>query len=89
MISQIHHSKETSITTAGAASGPAEAVMGRVDLQRRQSVRHALASQWELAGALIVDGAALFQEVKRLPMRKPVGKHGVWNTITRSEGSSH
>jgi hypothetical protein len=89
MISQIHHSKETSITTAGAASGPAEAVMGRVDPQVRQTVRHALASLWELAGALIVDDAAAFQQIKRMPMRKPVGKHGVWNTITRSEGSSH
>ncbi|HEX6362022.1 MAG TPA: cytochrome D1 domain-containing protein [Albitalea sp.] len=51
--------------------------------------RHALASLWEADGALIVLDAATFKEVKRLPMRKPVGKYNVWNKITRSEGTSH
>ena len=51
--------------------------------------RHALASLWELDGALIVYDAATFKEVKRLPMSKPVGKYNVWNKITRSEGTSH
>lgn len=51
--------------------------------------RHALASLWEMEGALIVYDAATFQEVKRLPMRKPVGKYNVFNKITRSEGTSH
>jgi DNA-binding beta-propeller fold protein YncE len=51
--------------------------------------RYALASQWETEGALIVYDAATFKEVKRLPMRKPVGKYNVWNKITRSEGTSH
>ena len=27
--------------------------------------------------------------VKRLPMKKPVGKYNVWNKITHSEGTSH
>ena len=36
-------------------------------------------------GALIVYDAATFQEVKRLPMRRPVGKYNVWNKINRSE----
>ncbi|HQX68164.1 MAG TPA: cytochrome D1 domain-containing protein, partial [Ottowia sp.] len=40
-------------------------------------------------GALIVYDAASFKEVKRLPMRKPVGKYNVFNKITRSEGTSH
>ena len=51
--------------------------------------RFALASLWEQDGALIVYDAATFKEVKRLPMRKPVGKYNVWNKITRSEGTSH
>ncbi|MBE7420056.1 MAG: c-type cytochrome [Ideonella sp.] len=51
--------------------------------------RFALASLWEMDGALIVYDAATFQEVKRLPMRKPVGKYNVFNKITRSEGTSH
>jgi hypothetical protein len=27
--------------------------------------------------------------VKRIPMKKPVGKYNVYNKITRSEGTSH
>ena len=51
--------------------------------------RYALASLWEDDGALIVYDALTLKEVKRLPMRKPVGKYNVWNKITRSEGTSH
>lgn len=51
--------------------------------------RYALASLWEMDGALIVYDAATFKEVKRLPMSKPIGKYNVWNKISRSEGTSH
>jgi len=51
--------------------------------------RHALVSVWEQEGALVVYDAATLQEVKRLPMKKPVGKYNVYNKITRSEGTSH
>ncbi|TAK86308.1 MAG: cytochrome C oxidase Cbb3, partial [Aquabacterium sp.] len=51
--------------------------------------RYALASLWEMNGALIVYDAATLKEVKRLPMSKPVGKYNVFNKITRSEGTSH
>ncbi|WP_372527728.1 cytochrome D1 domain-containing protein [Piscinibacter sp.] len=51
--------------------------------------RYALASLWEMDGALIVYDAATFKEIKRLPMSKPVGKYNVWNKINRSEGTSH
>ena len=51
--------------------------------------RYALASLWEMDGALIVYDAVTFKEVKRLSMSKPVGKYNVWNKITRSEGTSH
>jgi cytochrome c553/DNA-binding beta-propeller fold protein YncE len=50
--------------------------------------RYALASLWEQDGAVIVFDAATFKEVKRIPMRKPVGKYNVHNKITRSEGTS-
>jgi len=51
--------------------------------------RYALASLMELDGALIIFDAQTLKEVKRLPMRKPIGKYNVWNKITRSEGTSH
>ncbi len=51
--------------------------------------RYALASLMEDDGAIIVFDAQTLQEVKRLPMRKPIGKYNVWNKITRSEGTSH
>jgi cytochrome c553/DNA-binding beta-propeller fold protein YncE len=51
--------------------------------------RYALASLYEHDGALIVYDAATFKEVRRLPMRKPVGKYNVWNKVTREEGTSH
>jgi pseudouridine synthase len=47
--------------------------------------RYALASVWEMDGAIIVFDAQTLKEVKRLPMSKPVGKYNVWNKITRSE----
>lgn len=51
--------------------------------------RYALASVWEMDGALVVYDAQTLREVKRLPMSKPVGKYNIWNKITRSEGTSH
>ena len=51
--------------------------------------RYALVSVWELDGALVVYDAQTFKEVKRLPMKRPVGKYNVYNKITRSEGTSH
>jgi len=50
--------------------------------------RYALASLWEQDGALIVFDARTFAEVKRIPMKKPVGKYNVYNKIMRSEGTS-
>ena len=51
--------------------------------------RYALVSVWELDGALVIYDANTLAEVKRLPMKKPVGKYNVHNKITRSEGTSH
>ncbi|HEY4658735.1 MAG TPA: cytochrome D1 domain-containing protein, partial [Gemmatimonadaceae bacterium] len=51
--------------------------------------RYALVSVWEMDGALVVYDAATLKEVKRLPMRRPVGKYNVYNKITKSEGTSH
>jgi hypothetical protein len=51
--------------------------------------KYALVSIWEDDGALVIYDAATLKEVKRLPMRKPVGKYNVYNKITRSEGTSH
>lgn len=54
-----------------------------------RSGRHAVVSIWEMDGALVVYDAATFEEVKRIPMRKPSGKYNVYNKITFSEGTSH
>ena len=51
--------------------------------------RYALASLSENDGALIVYDLQTLQEVKRLPMKKPVGKYNVWNKISKDEGTSH
>lgn len=54
--------------------------------------KYALASLWERkadGGALIVFDAKTFQEIKRIPMDKPVGKYNLHNKITKSEGTSH
>jgi DNA-binding beta-propeller fold protein YncE len=51
--------------------------------------RYALASLWEDDGALIVFDARTFKELKRIPMRKPIGKYNVANKINRSDGTSH
>ena len=51
--------------------------------------RHALVSIWEEDGAVIVYDARTFEEVLRLPMKKPSGKYNVWNKITFAEGTSH
>ena len=51
--------------------------------------KYVLTSLWEMDGALIVYDAETLKEVKRLPMKKPVGKYNVWNKITKSEGTSH
>ena len=52
--------------------------------------KYALASLWKRkadGGALIVFDAAAFQEIKRIPMDKPVGKYNLFNQINRSEGN--
>ena len=51
--------------------------------------RYALASLWEMDGALLVIDTETLKVVKRIPAKKPVGKYNVWNKITRSEGTSH
>jgi hypothetical protein len=51
--------------------------------------RYALVSVWEMDGALVVYDAQTLKEVKRLPMKRPVGKYNVYNKIIRSEGTSH
>lgn len=51
--------------------------------------KYALLSIWEKDGAVIVYDGDTLEEVKRLPMSRPVGKYNVWNKITREEGTSH
>ncbi|MEW6120684.1 MAG: cytochrome D1 domain-containing protein [Pseudomonadota bacterium] len=51
--------------------------------------KYALVSLWEMDGALIVYDAQTFKEIKRLPMKRPVGKYNVWNKTRLSAGTSH
>jgi hypothetical protein len=60
---------------------------GHVEFSR--DGRFALVSVSELDGELVVYDAATFEVVRRLPMRKPVGKYNVGNKIGRSDGTSH
>ena len=50
--------------------------------------RFALLSIWEDDGMLIVYDAEKLTEVKRLPMKKPVGKYNVFNKTHYSSGTS-
>ncbi|MEE9491868.1 MAG: cytochrome D1 domain-containing protein [Gammaproteobacteria bacterium] len=54
-----------------------------------QDGSHALVSIWEMNGELVVYDASSFKVVKRIPMKKPVGKYNVYNKITHSSGTSH
>ncbi|WP_371135101.1 cytochrome D1 domain-containing protein [Thalassospira sp.] len=51
--------------------------------------KHALVSIWDDDGALVIYDAANLEEIRRIPMKKPVGKYNVFNKITYSEGTSH
>jgi len=51
--------------------------------------KHALVSVWDMDGALVIYDAATLEEIKRIPMKKPVGKYNVYNKITYSAGTSH
>jgi len=51
--------------------------------------KYALVSIWEMDGALVVYDAHTLKEIKRLPMKRPVGKYNVWNKTRLSEGTSH
>ena len=51
--------------------------------------KYALLSIWDHDGAVIVYDGETLDEIRRIPMNKPVGKYNVYNKITRSEGTSH
>ena len=75
------------LAPVASVKGPAGKTLAHIEFTK--DGRYALASLWEDDGALIIYDAATLKEVKRLPMRKPVGKYNVYNKITRSEGTSH
>lgn len=51
--------------------------------------KYALVSIWEMDGAVVVYDAQTLKEIKRLPMKRAVGKYNVWNKTRLSEGTSH
>ena len=55
------------------------AATGHIEFSR--DGRYALVSVWEEDGAVIVYDAETLEEVKRLPMRKPLGKYTIGNKI--------
>lgn len=55
------------------------AAVGHIEFTRNGT--HALVSVWQDDGALIVYDAATLEEVRRLPMHKPLGKYNIWNKI--------
>lgn len=78
---------KTTLEPAGTIEGPPGQTLAHIEFTR--DGRYALASLWEMDGALIVYDAQTLKEVRRLPMSKPVGKYNVWNKVSRSEGTSH
>ncbi len=50
---------------------------------------HALVSVWDMDGAIVVYDSETLEPVKRIPMRRPVGKYNVFNKITYAAGTSH
>ncbi|MFT3858698.1 MAG: cytochrome D1 domain-containing protein [Aquabacterium sp.] len=78
---------KTTLSPVAEVKAPESQTLAHIEFTR--DGRYALASLWEMNGALIVYDAATLKEVKRLPMSKPVGKYNVFNKITRSEGTSH
>lgn len=63
--------------------------MTNAHIEFTRSGSHALASIWEMDGAVVVYDAKTLEEVKRIPMKKPSGKYNVFNKITYSSGTSH
>ncbi len=51
--------------------------------------KYVLASMWKMGGALIIYDAETLKEVKRLPIKKPVGRYNVRNKISELVGASH
>ncbi|NMP31778.1 cytochrome C oxidase Cbb3 [Thalassotalea sp. M1531] len=51
--------------------------------------KYVLLSIWDEDGAVIVYDANTFEEIKRLPMKKPSGKYNVYNKINYERGTSH
>ncbi|MBI2733858.1 MAG: cytochrome C oxidase Cbb3, partial [Aquabacterium sp.] len=78
---------KTTLEPVAQVKAPEGQTLAHIEFTR--DGRYALASLWEMNGALIVYDAVTLKEVKRLPMSKPVGKYNVFNKITRSEGTSH
>lgn len=78
--------KET-LEIAHEIFGPPGETLAHIEFDREG--KYALASLWEFDGAIIVFDAETLEEVKRLPMKKPVGKYNVWNKVMREEGTSH
>ena len=51
--------------------------------------KYALVSIMEMDGAIVVYNAKTLKEIKRIPLKKPLGKYNIHNKITRSSGTSH
>lgn len=51
--------------------------------------QYVLLSIWDNDGAVIVYDANTFEEIKRLPMKKPSGKYNVYNKTHYERGTSH
>ena len=74
------------LEVVASVTGPPGQTLAHVEFTR--DGQYALTSLWEDDGALIVHDAATFEEIKRLPMRKPAQKYNVFNSTTRSAGTA-
>ena len=70
----------------GTVSEPGK-TLAHVEFDRNG--RYVIASLMEEDGAIIFYDADTWQEIRRLPASKPIGKYNVFNKTRRSEGTSH
>jgi len=69
------------LETVASVKGPPGQTLAHVEFT--QDGRYALASLRESDGTLIVYDAATFEEIKRLPMKKPAEKYNIFNSTAR------
>lgn len=68
--------------------GPDKGAIHLINKQTLEIVK-ILRPEPDKIAAIVIYDATTFEEIKRIPMNKPVGKYNVYNKISYSRGTSH